>query len=361
MRITDVVEDVINDRLDIKGYLKQLPKATVIIGAFWLIVLILGAALGFSVPNLLSNTIQRFGVWGLFVLAMVPSIQSGTGPNFALPIGICGGVFSAVTAIELGFTGGILLLVAAVFAVVMGCALGYVYGRLMNAVKGSEMAIATYTGFSITYLFCLLWTVLPYVNPNIGWFMGEGLRNFVAMEPLGAERIIDNFLRFNIFGIWIPTGTLLIVLTGCVLMWLFFRSKPGLVITASGMNPMFAAASGLNVDKSRIIANMISTSLAAVGIIIYAQGFGLLQLYDGPLLMAFPAVAAVLVGGASAQKSRILNVIIGTLLYQGILANAPPVFGRMLQGADMTDAIRMVVQNGVILYALTQLKRGSKA
>jgi len=361
VRITDIVEDAINDRFDIKGYIRQLPKATVIIGTFWVLVLIFGSALGFSIPNLLSNAIQRFGLWGLFVLAMIPSIQSGTGPNFALPIGICGGLFATVTAIEIGFTGGTLLLVAGIMAVIMGCALGYVYGKLMNTVKGSEMAIATYTGFSITFLFCLLWTILPYTNPNIGWFMGEGLRNFIAMEPLEAERIIDSFMKFSVFGIDIPLGTILLVLICCVLMWLFFRSKTGLAITASGMNPMFAAASGLNVDKNRVIANMISTSLAAVGIIVYAQGFGLLQLYDGPLLMAFPAVAAILVGGASAQKSRVINVVIGTFLYQGILANAPPVFGKMLQGADMTDAVRMVVQNGVILYALTQLKRGAKA
>jgi len=354
------VEDVINEKFDIKEYIKQLPKATLIIGAFWILVLILGGTLGFPVTGLLSNAIQRFGLWGLFVLAMVPSIQSGTGPNFALPIGICGGLFAMVTATEFGFTGGLLLLVAGLMAVVVGCGLGYVYGKLMNAVKGSEMAIATYTGFSITFLFCLLWTILPYTNPNIGWFMGEGLRNFVAMEPLGAERIIDNFLSFTVFGISIPTGTILLVMTCCALMWLFFRSKTGLAITASGMNPMFATASGLNVDRNRVIANMVSTSLAAVGIIIYAQGFGLLQLYDGPLLMAFPAVAAILVGGASAQKSRVMNVVIGTLLYQGILSNAPPVFGRMLQGADMTDAVRMVIQNGVILYALTQLRRGSK-
>jgi len=36
---------------------------------------------------------------GILVLAMVPSIQSGTGPNFALPVGVVCGLFSLVCSI----------------------------------------------------------------------------------------------------------------------------------------------------------------------------------------------------------------------------------------------------------------------
>jgi simple sugar transport system permease protein len=77
--------------------------------------------------------------------------------------------------------------------------------------------------------------------------------------------------------------------------------------------------------------------------------------------MAFQAVAAVLVGGATAQRSRILNVIVGTIIFQGLLTNAPAVFGRAFPAVtELPEILRMVVQNGIILYALTQVKGGGK-
>ena len=101
---------------------------------------------------------------------------------------------------------------------------------------------------------------------------------------------------------------------------------------------------------------MISTMLAAVGIILYGQSFGFTQLYDFPLLLAFQAVASILVGGATAQRARVFNVIIGTLIFQGILTNALPVFTTIFQVGDLTDIIRLIIQNSIILFALTRVK-----
>ena len=338
------------------AFFRRIPLTTLIIGAFFILVLVGGGLIGLSVTGLISESLQRFGMWGLFVLAMVPSIQSGTGPNFALPVGIVGGLLAIVIAMEVGFTGAALLVAAAAMAIVIGAAFGFIYGILMNAVKGSEMAIATYTGFSLTYLFCLIWLTLPFSHPNIGMFIGSGIRNMIALEPFGAQKLLENLWQFKIFGISISTGTWLVIIAACTLMWLFFRTKTGMSISAVGMNPTFAAAVGLNVNRSRVIANMISTALGAVGVIIYAQGYGFVQLYDFPLWMGFAAVAAILVGGATAQRAKIIHVFIGTFLFQGLITSGPAVFSRLLQGEDISDAVRMVIQNGIILYALTQKK-----
>ena len=48
-----------------------------------------------------------------------------------------------------------------------------------------------------------------------------------------------------------------------------------------------------------------------------------MQLYNGPMMMGFNSVAAVLIGGASPKRARISNVLIGTFLFQGILALGP--------------------------------------
>ncbi|MCL1906145.1 MAG: ABC transporter permease, partial [Clostridiales bacterium] len=169
------------------------------------------------------------------------------------------------------------------------------------------------------------------------------------------------FLAFKIGNfITVPTGVLLFFFFCCFLVYLFFRSKAGIAVSAGGANPMFAKAAGLNIDKNRILANMISTVLGAIGIIVFAQSFGYTQLYDGPLLMAFPAVAAVLIGGATAQRARVLHVIIGALIFNGLITTAPPVANELFVGTDLSDIMRAIVQNGIILYALTQVKGGGK-
>jgi simple sugar transport system permease protein len=315
-----------------------------------------------SFPDMLTDSLKRFGRWGILTLAMVPAIQSGVGPNFALPLGIVCGLLGQVCAIVLGFEGGSWLVVSILLAILFSSLMGLGYGRLMNAVKGSEMAIATYTGFSMTMLFSLIWLTMPFKDPRITWPLGggKGLRQTIQLDQIGSAQILDNFLKFEVFGVGVPTGVLLVFFSGCVFIWLFFRSKTGIAISAGGTNPMFASAAGLNVDRNRIIANVISTVLGALGIIFYAQSFGYMQLYQDPLLMAFPCVAAVLIGGASVRKSRIIHVLVGTLIFQGLMSTSLPVANELFAGTDLSETLRMIIQNGIILYALMQAGGGKK-
>ena len=115
----------------------------------------------------------------------------------------------------------------------------------------------------------------------------------------------------------------------------------------------FAKAAGINIDRTRTLSVIISTWLAAIGILVYEQGFGFIQLYMAPFYMAMPAVSAILIGGASVNKASITNVIIGTILFQGIVTMTPTVMNNMVH-MDMSEVIRMIASNGMILYALTR-------
>ena len=340
----------------LKKIIDYVGLPTFIILGFWVLILAVGVVNKLALSDMLGDTLSRFGRWGILTLAMLPSIQSGVGPNFALPMGIVCGLLAKVCAISWGFYGLEWLLVSALLAIVFASLMGYAYGKLMNAVKGSEMAIATYTGFSITMLFSLLWLVLPFSDPRMTWPLGggSGLRQTILLESVGGTRILDNFLNFTIFGVNVPTGMLLVTFLGCFLMWVFMRSKTGIAISAGGANPMFASAAGLNVDRNRIKANMVSTILGALGIIVYAQSFGFTQLYQDPLMMAFPAAAGILIGGATVRRARVMNVLIGAFLFQGLMATSLPVANTLFAGTDLSETLRMIIQNGVILYALMQ-------
>jgi simple sugar transport system permease protein len=188
---------------------------------------------------------------------------------------------------------------------------------------------------------------------------GSGLRTTISVEGFWRH-ILDDFLAFRLGeGFKFPTGALLVFLLAAVCIWAFFHLKLGTAMTAAGLNPAYARASGININRMRVTAVMMSTMLGALGIVVFQQSFGFIQLYDGPLYMAFPAVAAILIGGASVNKATLAHVFIGTVLYQGILTMTPEVFNAVLK-IDMSDVIRVIVSNGMILYALTRTVKVSK-
>ena len=143
------------------------------------------------------------------------------------------------------------------------------------------------------------------------------------------------------------------------LVWFFMHLKTGTALTAVGSNPVYARASGINVNKMRTISVVLSTMLGAFGILVYQQSFGFIQLYDGPFSMAFPAVAAILIGGASINKATMLNVFLGTFLFQGILTMTPSVINAVIK-ADLSEVVRVIISNGMILYALTRKTKVAK-
>ena len=77
------------------------------------------------------------------------------------------------------------------------------------------------------------------------------------------------------------------------------------------------------------------------------------------MYMAMPAVSAILIGGASVNKASIVNVIIGTILYQGIVTMTPSVMNNLIH-TDMSEVLRIIVSNGMILYALTRKSGASR-
>lgn len=334
-----------------------------IITGFLLLMFILAPVAGVDFATQITNVINRFSWNAIMVLAMVPMIHSGCGLNFGLPLGIISGLLGATLSIEFGFTGGMSFLMAIVIATPFALVLGGGYGWMLNKIKGGEMMVATYVGFSSVSFMCMMWLLLPYKSPTMVWgFAGKGLRTTISLEGF-YDQVLAKFLQIDLnrFGInlVIPTGSLLFFALLAFLMWVFLHTKTGTAMTAVGSNPTFAKAAGISVDKTRLLSVVLSTWLGAVGILLYEQGFGFVQIYMAPLNMAFPAVAAILIGGASVNKASITNVIIGTILYQGLVTMTPTVMNAIVH-LDISEVIRIIVSNGMIVYALTRKTEGGK-
>ena len=333
----------------------------VIIGVFFILLCFMTLWYDLSLSTLLSNTIVRMGMNAIMVLAMVPGIQCGISLNLGLPIGLVAGLIGGLLTIEFGIPGwgGFL------FAIVAGSALaavcGYLYALMLNRLKGSEMSVTTYVGFSIVSLMCIAWLVLPFKSLKLRWPLGTGLRNTIGLDGTNFRHILNDFLAFQIGDFTIPTGLLLFMLFSCFVVWMFSRSRTGQAMQAVGNNPRFAESVGINVDKMRIIGTVFSTVLGAVGILVYSQSYGFMQLYTAPRQMGFIAASAILIGGASTSRCKISHVLIGTFLFQGVLTLGMPVANVLVPGSTISETLRILISNGIILYALTKSGGESRA
>lgn len=346
-----------------------LPR--IIILALFIALFVLAGIYQMNVPSFVGDVLRRWGMFGILVLAMVPAIRCGIGPNFGVTVGLLGGLLGAVISMELRYNGAfdfvtnptMFAVTGAVVAIILGVAiasvLGILYGLLLNRVKGSEMAVSVYVGFSAVAAFNILWARIP-VSSSIMILpaTGRGLRQVVNLRDDFAGAF-NNILEFNIGDMTVSTGLLLVFFFMCFLVWMFNKSRLGMMMTAAGTNPDYARASGINVDRMRVLGTAISTALGAVGIIVFAQGFGFLQLYDAPRMHGFSAVAAVLIGGASVRRARVFDVLLGTLMFQGILTVALPLVSEILPDVPgVPEMLRLIITNGIILYALSKAKGG---
>ena len=359
-------------RNPLKPLVEKFGLPRVIIVSFFLFLIAAAGMFQMNLMQLLSDCLRRWGMYGILALAMVPAVQCGIGLNFGISMGIVGGLLGGLIVIQFRvaempslvavhplFAMWVAVLLAIVIGVLLATGIGYLYGLLLNRVKGSEMTVTTYVGFSIIAFMNMMWMLLPFTDGELIWpNAGKGLRNTISLAA-SFSNVMNNTLAFTIGGVTVPTGLLLFFFLMCFLVWLFMRSKTGMAMSAAGANPMFATAAGINVNKMRIIGTVLSTVLAAVGILVYAQGFGFIQLYNGPMMMGFTSVAAVLIGGASPRKARIAHVLIGTFLFQGIMALGLPVANQFIPESNLSEVARLIISNGIIIYALSQVKGGS--
>jgi len=344
----------------VRAFIKEAGVPRLLIAAFVLFLFGMAFVTKMDLGGLVTDSIVRVARNGILVLALLPAIQGGLGLNFGLPIGIICGLIGCVVSLNFGLHG--LTGIFAAWGIGVGLAIpaGIGYGWLLNRTRGQEMMVGTYLGFAVVSAMSVFWLLAPFKNPTLVWAIGgKGLRTTLSLTGI-YDRVFDKWLQFTIFGVTIPTGVLLVFFAFCFLVWWFFRTKMGITIAAARSNPRFARAAGISDERTRIQASVLTTVLGAIGIVVYSQSYGFVQLYTAPLLMAFPAIACLLIGGASVSKATVAHVIIGTFLFQSILTAALPVTSQVIEG-DISETARLIIQNGMILYALTRVGGSGKA
>ncbi|WP_434311691.1 ABC transporter permease subunit [Hominifimenecus sp. rT4P-3] len=150
----------------------------------------------------------------------------------------------------------------------------------------------------------------------------------------------------------VPVGILVLIVLLCVFIEGLMKTKLGQDFKSVGQSQHIAEVSGVDVDRKRIIAVIISTVMAAWGQIIFLQNVGTLNVYNAHSQVGMFAVASILVGGASTSKATVKQALLGTILFNAMFIMSPEIGSAVFGQALLGEYFRTFMVYGVIGLAL---------
>ena len=155
-----------------------------------------------------------------------------------------------------------------------------------------------------------------------------------------------------ILNVRVPLSTYFAILLLCLFNTFILKTKIGQNLRTVGQSMSVATASGINVNKVRIYAIVLSTLFAGIGQLIYLQCIGSVQTYAAHNNIALYSVAALLVGGASITKATNKQALFGIVIFHLILIVLPSAVGVVFEDAQNSEYFRAFMLYSVICFSL---------
>lgn len=373
-------------------------------------------ASGLDINYVASQLLLRLNRNAFIVLALIIPIIAGMGINFAITIGAMAAQIGLLLTINWGVSGVPGILLAAAITLPLGAFFGFLIGKLLNKMKGQETIGSLILGYFANGAYQLLFlfifgSIIP-LNSNVTIVGASGVQNtlnltgsvglYTAVDGIAhipflialyafcgvlAAAALIQFARKKITskrlavslavaaviaGVFsipavagvvngthgrelkLPLVTWLLILGLCLFNSVIMRTRLGQKFRAVGQNQTVANASGINVDRTRVIAIMISTVLAGWGQIVFMQseGIGTFQTYAAHEQVGLYAGAAILVGGASIDRATNLQALVGTFLFHSLFITAQSAASAMFGNSAVGEYFRAFLSYGVIAVAL---------
>jgi ribose/xylose/arabinose/galactoside ABC-type transport system permease subunit len=227
---------------------------------------------------LLQEILTRLGRSSFLVIALLLPIMAGMGLNFGMVLGAMAGQIGLIFVMDWKIVGIPGILLAMLISLPISILLGWLCGSIMNRAKGREMVTGFILGFFMNgvYMMFALYAmggVISVMNPELLLSRGYGIRNVVDLASV--RQALETFIPLRIAGLNIPVLSYLsIAAVSAFIVW-FRKTKFGQDMRAVGQDRAVAEAAGIAVDRTRIIAVVISTVLAGFGQIIFLQNLAL--------------------------------------------------------------------------------------
>lgn len=310
---------------------------------------------GFSASYLLNEVMTRLGRNAFLILSLLIPIMAGMGLNFGMTLGAMAGEIGLIFVADWQIWGIPGLVLAAIISIPISIGLGVFIGKILNKAKGREMITSYMIAFFMTGIYQLvvlymMGPIIPIKHSSIKLPRGYGIRNTVSL--LNMRQSLDNLIPLKIGGVKIPVLTLILIVLACLFIVWFRRTKLGQDMRAVGQDMEVARDAGINVERTRVIAMVMSTVFAGFGMIIYLQNVGNFPTYTAHSQIGMFAIAALLVGGASVDKAGIGNVFLGVILFHTMFIVAPKTGAAITGDSMIGEYFRVFVSYAVITVAL---------
>lgn len=315
----------------------------------------MAAVAGLSPAFLMNEVITRFARNSLLVLSLLIPVTAGMGLNFSIVIGAMSAQAAAIAVTLWGIKGVSGFLTACLLATPLAAITGCLAGLVLNRAKGREMITSMILGFfangiyQLIFLF-LVGSVIPFNSKSMLLPQGVGVRNTVDL--INIAQSLDKIWRPVISGVRIPVVTVLVSLGMCVVITFLLRTKIGQDLRAVGQDMNIAEVMGIKVDKTRIIAMILSTVIAAWGQLVFLQNIGTLNTYNSHEQVGMFSIAALLVGGASTRRATIFQALIGVILFHTLFVVSPLAGQKLFGVPQIGEYLRVFVAYGIIAVAL---------
>lgn len=305
------------------------------------------------------------------------------------------------------------LLLSTPFAILFGIITAMLLNRTKGQEMITSMIAGFFAnGVYQFILLFLVGTLIPLKNPDLVLSRGIGIRNTIDLATkTGLKYALDDVLKYPLFNVLAIMAVVviiglvinyflkkrsgheeidnfrfitLLVVMGAILgvsvyvlkggsllksvklpiltiifiaaIWgfneLIVKTKLGQDFKTIGHDMEIARISGIDVDRTRIIAMVISTVFAAWGQIIFLQNIGTLSTYGSHVQIATFSIAAILLGGASVTKATSGQAILGIILFHTLFIVSPKAGNNLFGDAQIGEFFRAFISYGVIGVAL---------
>ena len=199
---------------------------------------------------------------------------------------------------------------------------------------------------------------VPKTNPVI---FGFSIAACLAVIGISINAIVtNNSLMTTIRKAPVVTSILIGLL--CIFTNFFLKTKLGQDFRSVGQNQHIAEISGINVNRTRIIAVIFSTVLASWGHIIYLQDMGTVATYDAHRQIGMFSVAAILIGGATVSKATVKHALLGCVTFHAMFIVSPEIGKAVFGNALLGEYFRTFMLYGIIgvslgIYVYNNMKK----
>lgn len=296
--------------------------------------------------NFLSNELYRRIIRNtIMILALIVPIMAGMGINFSVVIGALCAHFSSIIIVGMDINGIYAFLMTIIISIILAFISGNIIGFILNKSKGREMITSLVIGLLGTSLYNIVFMV------GYGTIIKPKNNAILLSNGIGVQSMVDLF-RFKETMIQYPFIPILFIAIVTLFIVYITNSKLGVKLIAIGESIKSAHSLGIEVDRCRRYAIIISTVIASIGQLIFIFDIGALNVYTGHLNIDIFACASLLAGGATLSKANLKNVFVGILLFHTLFIVSPLAGQNLFQNAAIGEYFRSFIAYSTIVFSL---------